>query len=130
MPTISVTVKIAVAGVEITTLNSYTYSGYKEVTVGTDELVGGATNIQVDWAFNRSRGKFFYMLASVDMTVKTNSTSAPGNTIALVANKPYYWAYDSGIAQPLAADVTTIYASVPGGSAGTLQVRSMEDATP
>jgi hypothetical protein len=56
--------------------------------------------------------KSFMLLATADMTIKTNSSSSPGNTINLKANLPLNWAASNGyFANPFTVDVTSLFVS-------------------
>lgn len=61
--------------------------------------------------------------ASVDMTVKTNSTSAPDETIALTAGKERIWetTADGSTGKLITHDLTVIYVSNAGANAGLFQ---------
>lgn len=95
-----------------------------EVSISAD------TNKEIALAFVNSRLKAIMILCAKDVTIKTNSSSSPDNTIALTANKPLLWFTGCGLANPfVAADVTKIYVTAVG-AAQTLKIRMIEDATP
>jgi hypothetical protein len=51
------------------------------------------------------------LLASAPVTILTNSTTAPQDTIALAASVPLQWDSQSGLACPFAGAVTEFYVS-------------------
>ena len=74
--------------------------------------------------------KAFGLLASVDMTIKTNNAGAPTDTINLLAGEEIVW--HDGLASvfpnPFTADITDLF--VTSVLAGNLQIYILEDATP
>jgi len=69
-----------------------------------------ATNQSAAIAFTMAKLVAIELVAvGVDLTVKTNSTTTPGNTINLKAGKAFTWENDVGLAQPFTADVTVLY---------------------
>jgi len=91
------------------------------VTIGLDEnLSAGSTNVPIAIAFDASDLQGFALVADVDMTVKTNSTSSPGNTINLKAGRVMPWSNSDGYyASPFTVDVTSFY--VTPTDAGRIQ---------
>lgn len=101
-------------------------------TAGAEKNVSEAisasqTDFAVAWTCDYSQLKSLYMYSDVAMTVETNSGSAPGQTIALAAGKPLAWYYGSGITCPITVDVTALF--ITNTTAGTLEIRSLEDPT-
>lgn len=93
-------------------------------------LAGGLTNQEITLSFDVSQLKVFLMYATVAMTIKTNSSGTPQETITLAADNPVLFRYDDGRGALFAGDVTKLYATVPGGVEGTLTIRALEDGTP
>lgn len=114
-------------GEAISVTNDVTNEGEKNIdrTIAT-----GTTNLQIDLAFVRSRLKSILILSNVDVTLKTNSSGSPDDTIALTANNPLIYRSDGYLAVPFSADVTTIYVTNSSGQNSNLQIRVLEDATP
>lgn len=92
-------------------------------------IIANQTNKAVDYAVVVARLKMFVLLATVDMTVKTNSSGSPDNTFTLKANEPFVWTVDQGTLKDTAAvtvvDITHLY--VTNTTAGTFSVRSLYD---
>jgi hypothetical protein len=83
-------------------------------------VAANTTNQEQVIALVRADIKLLVIVCSVAMTIKTNSTSSPGNTITVPANTPYIWASADGmIPDPLSADITALYLTNAGSVAGT-----------
>ena len=94
------------------------------------DVAAASTNLQIDLAIVRARLKSIMITVTSALTLKTNSTSAPDNTFALLADKPLIWNVDSLTADPFGADVTTIYVTTPSGPSVNLQIVTLFDRTP
>lgn len=96
-----------------------------------ESIPDGSTNLQIAFAFTKAKLQSIYILASGVLTLKTNSTSSPGETIVLAANQPVQWsALDAVfIPNPFSTNVTTLYATNSSGAAVTLQIRGVVDLT-
>jgi hypothetical protein len=84
-------------------------------------IASSANNEAHDVMFPTGAGqlKSIYLLATARMTIKTNSSGSPTNTIELYANEPIIWTSNGGAAQPFSnsVDVTKFYVtSTPGGT--------------
>jgi len=93
-------------------------------------IPGGSTDLPVEWWIDVSQIKALYIKSPRDMTLKTNSASVPGNTIAVKAGKPVIWSPDCGLLSPLTVDVTYLYVTLAAGEAATLDIRCLVDPTP
>lgn len=56
-----------------------------------ETIVGGATDSEVQFAIEVANLKVFSIQTSVDMTMKTNSSSVPQETFVLPANRILVW---------------------------------------
>lgn len=102
-------------------------SGSGLVTLS-ETIAALAADVQHALVIDVSAIKALRILATGAMTIETNSTSSPGQTIVLVADRPYVWNNGDLSACPLTVDVTTIYvSSTPGGQ---LDIECLYDATP
>jgi hypothetical protein len=73
-------------------------------------IAASQTNSPVTCAFVLANVKSLFILSSQAVTLKTNSTSSPGNTISLKAGIPLEWTNSAGYYSiPFAADVTILY---------------------
>lgn len=91
---------------------------------------GGENEVEINWSLDITQAELIFILSDQDLTLKTNSSSEPGDTITLKADIPYFWMKDGGIDQPLSVDVTKLYATRAEGEDANLQIRSLADATP
>ena len=102
-------------------------------TTGLDEsIASNATNYLINIAIDVSEIESIYIYADQDLTIKTNSSGAPDNTINLNGGTPFEWQSDSYYTNLLTTDITKIYvtnASSPA-TATTLYLRVLQDATP
>lgn len=91
-----------------------------------------ATNdVEVAIAFVLASLKSIYILSDKDVTLETNSASAPDNTFALKANKPFVWYSDSGVLNPfLTNPVTKFFFSNAGAANATVKIKCLKDSTP
>jgi len=94
-------------------------------------IPGLTTDQEHVFAIDVSQIQILILLASVDMTLETNSGAAPDNTIALKANVPYVWLKDDSYdACKLTVDVTKIYLTNAGADDGTFEALVIYDSTP
>lgn len=107
------------------------------VTLGADgeanrnvTVAGSATNMEVDIGLDVSALQEVYVLSDQDLTLKTNSTGSPDDTLTLTANKPLIWYVGCGWANPLTADVTKFYFTNAGTTPANVKVRTLQDTTP
>lgn len=91
-------------------------------------LVENATNAEIDVSVARSQIKSILFQADKAVTLKTNDSQNPGDTINVQAGKPWIWQYGGYQSQPLAADITALYATCT--DAAELKIRILYDATP
>lgn len=91
----------------ITVSSSLSYTGV--TSVGVSDTVAITTNFEVDIAFLVAKVVSIAMLSDQVLTIKTNSTGSPGDTITTVANDAYIWNTDSQNTLKFTADVTKLY---------------------
>jgi hypothetical protein len=115
------------AGTITNTTDTYTGDGEQNFD-GT--IATGTTNGEVDLALAVAAIKSFVMFSTQAVTVKTNSTSAPADTINLTAGHQLVWTTDHIDANPLTVNVTKFYITNTSGSAATVKFRFLVDATP
>lgn len=73
-------------------------------------ISAGVTNQLVAMAFVVANVQCCYLVSNQNVTLKTNSTTSPGNTISLKANIPYLWRKSAGYnALLFTTDVTSWY---------------------
>lgn len=87
-----------------------------------------STDLLTPWSLERGNGiVMVFILSDQAMTLKTNSSGAPDDTIVLVANVPYIWTTDSYDSVQITADVTALYMTNASGSAASLRIESLVD---
>ncbi len=122
-------VRTIIAGIGDTATITQTVSASKSTDI-VETIAGEATDTQVACACNVSAAKAVVMFASGALTVKTNSSSNPQETITLAANQVLVWINGTpGAVSPFANDVTTIFATNAAQTAVTLTIKIVEDAT-
>ncbi len=97
-----------------------------------DTIVTATTDRQYNWQLDVSLLKMIVMLSTQDITLETNSSSAPAHTFALKANIPLMWESTNGyFTNPFGStDVTALYVTNTSGATATLNIRGLVDATP
>jgi hypothetical protein len=80
-------------------------------------------------AFAVAKLKAIKLTSDVALTLKTNDSGSPQETISLAAGVPLDWYYGCGLAVPFAGNVTKIYATEGGIDAGTLSGWLVVDPT-
>ena len=86
-------------------------------------LAASVTNQQRPLAFKISLLQSIFISSDMAITMKTNSTSTPGDTKNIAAGDPYM---ASGASSPFAVDVTTVYFTNPSSTtAANVQVRCL-----
>jgi hypothetical protein len=118
-----VTEKVLVGGESITKTNTLT-SGSK---VSIDESLSIGTDTLVALTLDVSQVKSAYIVADTAMTLETNSSGSPANTLTLVAGLPYVWYTNKYDSFKLTTDVTALY--VTNAAAGRLQMEFLVDPT-
>lgn len=96
-----------------------------------ETVANGQTAFAINVALDVSACKGFAIVSDQDITIKTNSSGAPDNTLTLKANEPYIW---SGANDPnaflLTVDVTKFYVANSSGSTATIYCAETHDPTP
>lgn len=100
----------------------------------TPAIAASATNYEFDIAVDVSTLIGLVISTDKNLIVKTNSTSAPDDTLTLSAGKPLFWYVGCGMPCPLTVDVTKLYCSRTGGDiadgVAAFKFRSLVDPTP
>lgn len=101
-------------------------------TVGVEETVAGdATDYNIVVALDQSEIGALYITADQALTLETqDGTTADIDTIVLVADEPLVWYTGSLYTNLITADVTDINVTNASGTAATLQLYCIQDATP
>jgi hypothetical protein len=87
------------------------------------------TNQQAALAFTVADVEMVYMISDVTVTLKTNSSGSPQETITLTAAKPVIWYTGCGLTIPFAGNVTTIYLTNATAGAAAVNIRILKQAS-
>jgi hypothetical protein len=110
------------------TISSTTHSYSDDTEYGVKEtVVAGAVNKEIDIALTVANLKAMVLYCDQNVTVKTNSTGSPQDTINLVALKEVIFTIDGGAggAIPFAGNVTKFYVSNSGLKDANFQFRAL-----
>jgi hypothetical protein len=89
------------------------------------------TNYEADIDVTEANIQSMAIYSDKAVTVKTNSTSAPDDTITLTAGQMKIWKVgDLDAAKLFTADVTKLYITNAGSAIATVKVRILLDQTP
>ena len=119
---------IHVGGKSYTSQNEFTQGG--EAIIDQEAVAADESDLLMVVAIDVSAMKTFFMLSGTDLTVKTNSSSTPDDTLTLKAGVPISWHENSNHSKPLTVDVTKIYVTEDGSKADFLTLRALQDVTP
>ena len=92
----------------------------KEPRPRIETIADGQTDVEIDFGIDVSELQVFAMQSTVDMTVKTNSSSSPQETFNITANKPVFWIV--GEAAIFAGDVSSLFVTNASGNSGNLEI--------
>jgi len=112
---------------QITTQRTYTGTGHAAIA---EAIADGQTAKQINIAIDVSALKSIVIKSDQNITIKTNSSGSPDDTLTIEANKEYSWNEDSLDTCQLGTDVTTIFIANASGSEATLTIDAIQDATP
>jgi hypothetical protein len=93
-------------------------------------IATGAVNAEIDVAVTKAAIKTMMLSSTQAVTVKTNSSSSPQETINLTAGQLLMWTVDDTAACPFSADVTKMYVTNASGKDATFKFRALVDSTP
>ena len=95
--------------------NKASYSG---------SIAASTTDQYIDMAFPTTGAQSLWMWSDTNLTVKTNSSTVPAQTINLLANTPVYWGTGLGT-NPITAAVTALYVTNATAAAAKIEVRTL-----
>jgi hypothetical protein len=111
------------AGTVVAAISQYT--GTEEV--GYDGTVPATTDLQeVDIAWIHANVHSLMIYSSAALTIKTNSSSSPTQTIVLTAGQALVWGTDHAEACPVTADVTKLFLSNDTAGIATVKIRVLQ----
>lgn len=105
-------------------------SGNKRIT--TVSIPPATTNEALTYSFTNAKLKAFYAKSSTAMTIKTNATGAPQETLTLPTGTGFVWSASGACIgtpglSPFAGNVTALFVTNAGAATGTLEIRDMTD---
>ncbi len=113
------------------TVSSVTTTLTSDSEVAVDATIAAATTDRlVDVRVVVARLQSFVMYSSTAVTVETNSASTPTNTITIPAGGSVVWYTGAPYANPLTADVTSLFVTNSGATAANFKFAALVDATP
>ncbi len=90
----------------------------------------GTVDQEVSLEFTLASLKGYWISSTKAITIKTNSTSSPGDTVPVVANEPLFWNNKMGNSKHFTVDVTKLFISNASGATAAIDIRVAKDATP
>ncbi len=105
------------------------YTGNAETDVD-DTVAGSAVDTEYDFAVDVSQVVSMVIYSNHALVLKTNSTSAPSDTVTLTANKQVVWNTDSVMTSPFTVDTTKVFVSNSSSASASLKIRVLSDVTP
>lgn len=118
---------ITIGGRTFNVSNSFTGTGHTRVV---DESIAIAADNLVAWTLDLSQLKMLYIHSTQIVTLETNSSSAPDDTIILAAGQPLIWYTGYLYDNLITADVTQLFVTNASQAIATLNIECLFDATP
>jgi hypothetical protein len=109
-------------------VSSTTHTYSDDTEAGVDALVAaGATNKEWDLALTVANLQSCVLFCDQNVTLKTNSSSSPQETISLVAGKEVIYTHDgaAGGAIPFAGNITKFYLTNSGVKDANFKFRAL-----
>jgi hypothetical protein len=72
-------------------------------------VAASQTNLLTPFAFKLTNAKFIYLDVDQALTLKTNNSGSPTDTLNLVVGSPIIWFPGGAIANPFTGDVSSLY---------------------
>lgn len=122
------------------TIKTDTLAGDLSINLEREEISAGAVNTEFDLAIDVSAVLAFGIGCkktigesadkTVELVIKTNSTSSPGDTLTITPTNGIGWSSGDSADNPLSVDVTKIYVTNNGTAKANLFVRALVDSSP
>ena len=94
-------------------------------------LTASETNKLVNFVATVANIKMLVMLSDQDVTVKTNNSGSPADTINLKAGVPLFYADSANLTNPLTVNVTALYlTNTSSTEAALVDIKVLLDTTP
>lgn len=93
-----------------------------------EEIAASTTNDEIVIAIDVSNLVVLGIYSNVDLTIKTNSSGSPDDTLSIVGGVPYVWDEDSYDACLIGTDVTKIFVTTGAGNAANLLITVLQNS--
>ena len=93
-------------------------------------IPASTTNQAIIIAFLVANLQSCFMLSDQDVTIKTNSSGSPQETISLKAGQPIMWAQGLGLAALFAGNITEMFVTNAGTATANVNICVLIDSTP
>jgi hypothetical protein len=124
---ISVTVRREVATNGLAIVTTKQHESDAQLLID-DTIPAGDTNREILAAIDLSKAKVIAIKSDKNLTLKTNSSSAPANTINLLANVTYLWETGGYFANLLTTNVTKFFVTNANVTDATFAVIVLSEA--
>lgn len=128
---VTVSVAMSVAGLRLSQDIALTAENFTRTEF---TVADGQTAFRANLAIDISQLKAIIIHSDKAVTLKTNSSGSPDDTIVLQANVPLVWytgpTIDAADGNPFDADVTDFYIANSSGATATVKFWVAQDATP
>lgn len=94
-----------------------------------ESVPDSSTDLQINVNIVENDLTSFALVATQDVTIKTNSSGSPQETISLKANRPLIWGAGGGT-KPISDDISAFFVTNSSGSDATIKLVAGWDATP
>ena len=102
------------------------FSGDSQLAIQQD-IAASTTDQEILAAIDISQAKLVMIKSTQDVTIKTNNSGTPIDTLAVKANVPMVWRNGDYNAIFLTADVTAFYVTNATASQATVQILALVD---
>lgn len=119
------TERVSIGGVSTSQVNTMTAG----LRIAISEPIAIASDVLVALSVDVSQVKGVFILSDQDVTLETNSSSAPDNTLSLKANIPYVWYTNKYDALKFTSDITALYVTNASAAVANLVVEILTDPT-
>lgn len=104
---------------------SVSFVGVRELNIDA-AVAASTTNQQELLSFTAASLLEIFISSTQNVTIKTNSSSSPQETLTITGGDPLQWDNTCGIAIPFSGDVTSIFITNAGASSATVSIRTLE----
>lgn len=123
--TFQFTERVSIEGVNESQVNTVSAG----LRISIDEPIAIANDVLVALSVDVSQVKGVYILCDQDVTLETNNSGSPTNTLALKANIPYVWYTNKYHSLVFTSDITALYVTNASAAVANLVVEILTDPT-